>query len=166
MNGKILVAIDSTDASSQALNYVVRLLEKSNGVQFRLLHVLPPIPPELREHGGSEDPDEELALGEKLMEAQSGWIGEAKAKAKPVMDNARAVLEDAGIAAESISTEFSTSAHPSDLVDDILEAAQAWKCETIVVGRECCSKFADLFHRHVGEELLHKGKGFAIWIVE
>ena len=166
MNGKILVAIDSTDASSQALNYVVRLLEKSNGVQFRLLHVLPPIPPELREHGGSEDPNEELTLGRQLAEAQYGWVDKAKAKARPVMERAKAVFLDAGIGDEMISTEFSTGAHPSDVVDDILEAANAWKCDTIVVGRECCSKFEELFHHHVGEELVDKGKGFAIWIVE
>jgi nucleotide-binding universal stress UspA family protein len=166
MTGKILVAVDSTDASTQALSYLVRLLENSKGIQFRLFHVLPPIPPEFREHGGSEDPDEELALGKKLAEAQYDWVDKAKSKAQPVMDSAIAVLLEAGINADTISTEFSTSAHPSDLVDDILEAAQAWQCETIVVGRECCSKFADLFHHHVGEELLQKGKGFAIWIVE
>jgi nucleotide-binding universal stress UspA family protein len=166
MTGKILVAVDSTDASTQALSYVVKLLENSKGVQFRLFHVLPPIPPEYREHGGSEDPDEELTLGKKLMQAQNDWVDKAKSRAQPVIDNAKTMFLEAGIPAEMVSTEFSTCAHPAELVDDILEAAKAWKCETIVVGRQCCSKFAELFHHHVGEELLQKGKGFAIWIVE
>jgi len=34
------------------------------------------------------------------------------------------------------------------------------------VGRHNLSWGQELFHRHVGEELVQKGQGFAVWVVE
>jgi nucleotide-binding universal stress UspA family protein len=166
MTNKVLVAVDASQASSKVLTYLVDTFHNPSAIQVRLFHVLPPIPPELREHGGSEDPDKEEILGENLREAQARWIEEAMNRARAFVESAKAVLLEGGFSAQLISTEYSPSVLPSEVVRDIIQAATTWQCDTIAVGRKCCSKFADLTYHHVGEELVEKGQGFTIWVVE
>lgn len=40
------------------------------------------------------------------------------------------------------------------------------QASTIVVGRQSFSRLRDLFHYHVANELVRKGQGFSIWVVE
>ena len=49
-----------------SLHYVGTLLRETRDVQVTLFHVLKPMPRELPEHGGSEDPAEEVRLAKKL----------------------------------------------------------------------------------------------------
>lgn len=63
---RILVAVDDSEHSARALCYVGSLLRDAHTVQVTLFHVLRPMPRELLEHGGSEDPAEEIRLLEKL----------------------------------------------------------------------------------------------------
>jgi K+-sensing histidine kinase KdpD len=51
-------------------------------------------------------------------------------------------------------------------VRDILESAQKLHCGTIVVGRDTFPSYKEMFKKHIGEELVQKGQGFAIWVVE
>ena len=52
------------------------------------------------------------------------------------------------------------------VVANILEAARANQCGTVVVGRQSFSWPQELSQHHIGEELLRKGQGLAIWVVE
>ena len=65
-----------------------------------------------------------------------------------------------------ITTVFAESIHRPDFVRELLETAHKQNCGTIVVGRESYPSFKEMFHHHVGEELVRKGQGFAIWVVE
>jgi hypothetical protein len=44
--------------------------------------------------------------------------------------------------------------------------AQTWQCGTLVVGRHTRSWIREIHSMHVGEGLVRKGQGFAIWVVE
>ncbi len=142
------------------------MFANTEALEVRLFHVLPPIPPEYREHGGSVDPDEEEALSEALRKAQHQWIDEAKAKAHAFMDNDKAILVDGGTTADRISVAFAPSVVPSEIVRDILQAATEWQCGTIIVGRQCCSKFAEVFHHHIGEDWRTRARDLPSGIVE
>ncbi|WHZ14682.1 MAG: hypothetical protein OJF52_001522 [Nitrospira sp.] len=63
---KILVAVDDSKDSTRAVKYVGRLLRTVSRASVTLFHVLNPLLPILREHGGSEDPVREEALGKQL----------------------------------------------------------------------------------------------------
>jgi K+-sensing histidine kinase KdpD len=51
-------------------------------------------------------------------------------------------------------------------VTNILEGARANQCGTVVVGRQSFSWLQELFQHHIGEELIRRGQGLAIWVVE
>lgn len=161
----ILLAADDSEASGRAVRYVADMLGRLGDAHVHLFHVLPPIPPELLEFGGAEDPGTERRLSDKLKQAQSEWVDRAKAEAEPVMEKARAVLSRAGIAPGRVSEEFSPSIHRPDLPREILEAARRARCDTIVVGRTSLSWLKEQMGHHVGEALVKKAEEVTIWVV-
>ena len=60
---RILVAVDESENSHRAVQYVGALLRRTPDVAVTLFHVLKPMPRELLEHGGSENPAAEAKLG-------------------------------------------------------------------------------------------------------
>ena len=65
-----------------------------------------------------------------------------------------------------METQLATPLNGEAVVTNILEAARANQCGTVVVGRDSFSWLQELFQHHVGEELVRRGQGFAIWVVE
>jgi nucleotide-binding universal stress UspA family protein len=163
---KFLIAVEESAPSLKAVSYVGQIIRGRRDVHVRLLHVLPPIPPGLLEFGGAEHPQIEQRLSGELRQNQAQWIETAKRNAQGSLDKALAVLVEAGLSPNDVSTSFSSPIHRPDVAHEILKAAQAWKCGTIVVGRHTRSWIKELRYTHVGEELVRKGQGFAIWVVE
>jgi len=161
-----LVAIDDSEATLRTVSYVAETLGPQKGFYVVLLHVLPPIPPELLEFGGSEDPKTEQRLDEQLKKDQAQWIEQAKQTAEPLVEKMKGMFFRVGVSADMITTVFTESIHRPDFVRELLETAHKQNCGTIVVGRKSYPKFQEMFHHHVGEELVRKGEGFAIWVVE
>lgn len=162
----ILVGVDDSEATMRALHYLAAILEGRRDFSVCLLHVLPPIPPELLEFGGAEDPEAERQLSEELKQAQAQWLEEAKQAAEPIMLRAQRILTDRGIAPDQIEIDFAEAIHRPDIPQRLLDAAALHHCGTIVVGRESFPLLQELVQRHVGEELVRKGQGVAIWVVE
>ena len=165
-NKRILIAVDDSDASMRAVQYVADTIGGQDGLQVRLFHVLPPIPPEQLEFIGSSDPKEEEAMQAKQKDQQAEWIKQAKKTEQPVFKKARAILLEAGVPAQKVKGEYCSSVHQREIPSDILETAQADHCQTIVVGRESFLGVKGFFQHHIGDELIRKGQGFTIWVVE
>jgi len=163
---KILIAVDDSEASIKAVSYVTHMLRGRKDIHVRLFRVLPAIPPELLEFGGAEDPQTEQRLSADLKQTQAGWIATAKSDAQPSLDKAMAILLHGGLSPHEVSATFSSSIHQPDVAREILEAAKNWNCGTLVVGKRAHSWLNELTAKHVGEELVRKGEGFAIWVVE
>ena len=161
-----LVGIDDSEATLRTVSYVAETLGPQKGFNVVLLHVLPPIPPELLEFGGSEDPKTEQRLDAELKQDQAQWIEQAKQAAEPHVEKIKGIFLRVGISADMITTVFAESIHRPDFVRELLETAHKQNCGTIVVGRKSYPSFKEMFHHHVGEELVRKGEGFAIWVVE
>jgi nucleotide-binding universal stress UspA family protein len=162
---KILIAVDETDASLKAVGYIARMMGRRKDLHVRLFHVLPPIPPKLLEYGGTEDPQKEGELSAELHEAQVEWTARAKQSAQASLEATLKLLIDHGFLSENLSTDFSSSIHKPDVAREVLEAAGKWGCGTIVTGRHSLSWAQELFHRHVGEDLVHRAKGYAVLVV-
>jgi nucleotide-binding universal stress UspA family protein len=163
---KFLIAVDESVGSLKAVTYVSRILRGCTDIHVRLLHVLPPIPPEFLEFGGAEDPQIEQRLSGELRQNQARWVETAKRNAQSLLDKALAIFREGGFPQDQVSTTFSLPIHRPDVAQEILEAAQAWNCGTLVVGRHTRSWIMEMRSVHVGEELARKGQGFAIWVVE
>ena len=163
---RILVAIDDSSASSRAVDYVARLVGRRRGFCLCLVHLLPPLPPALLEHGGSENPRKEAQLEAGLRAEQELWISKAKKAAQESLNKASSTLRNAGVRAGAVQTIFCEPADGRAAAEDILRMARECKCRTVVAGRKSVSWFHELFSQDLAEELLRYGKGFSIWIIE
>jgi nucleotide-binding universal stress UspA family protein len=165
-NKKILVAVDDSEASTRAVRYVASIIGKKRGFVARLLHVLDPLPPAFREFGGAENGTEEVRLERELRDKQEPLIARSESEAWPALERGKSILKNAGMPAGAIETEFWESVNRGDLANDILEVGRLNQCGTIVVGRESFSWLREIFHHHVADELVLKGHGFTLWVVE
>lgn len=163
---KFLIAVEESATSLKAVSYVSQILRGRVDVHVRLLNVLPPIPPVFLEFGGAEHPEVEQRLSGELRQDQARWVETAKRQAQASLDKARAILIQSGVSPYDVSTSFSLPIHRPDVAHEILKVAQAWNCGTVVVGRHARSWITKMRSTDVGEDLIRKAQGFAIWVIE
>jgi nucleotide-binding universal stress UspA family protein len=160
---RILLAVDESENSRRAVKYVGSLLRRTPDVAVTLFHVLKPMPRELLEHGGSEDPAVEVQLEQQLRNEQEVWIRKEGESESQVLNEACETLTQSGFERSQVAFKIG---HEEDIARNILEEAQSGKHETIVVGRHGTSRIKRLFGGGVTDQLLREAKGFAIWVVE
>lgn len=163
---RLLVVLDKSAASRRAVKYVCKFVGKRRGFRICLVHVLPPLPPELLEHGGSEDPAKEARLGADLKAEQHRWISAGKKISQKDLDAARATMRKAGLSTGPVQALFCEPGEGPDAADAILNMARGCRCHTVIVGRQSASWFHELFSHELSEELLRRGKGFCVWAIE
>ncbi len=159
---RILLAVDESENSRRVARYVGALLCRTPDVALTLFHVLKPMPRELLEHGGSEDPATEAQLGVQLRDEQEAWIrkeGEAECH---ILKQACETLHQSGFDPSRVTLTYG---HEDDIARNILEEARIGRHETIVVGRHGTSRVKRVFGG-VTDQLLRDAKGFVIWVVE
>ena len=161
----LLIAVDGSEVSDRALAYVAQLMDGQRDIRVSLLHVPKPIPPELLEFGGRENPAEEITAEVALQSARTDWIKRERRAAAPMFERARALLSKSGVPEEVVDMQI-VAANPNESLDSaILEVAHEKHCGTVVVGYAAFSWFQEHLHRHLAEALLQKAAGIAIWIV-
>ncbi len=163
---KILVAVDASKDSMRAVNYVASIIEGQIDFTVCLLHVLGPVPPELSEFRGSEDPWMEEELEKELENKRIRWIETSKKKALPWLEKAKSIFEKARLPAKAIETEFWIDCSREGLMADLIEAGRARKCNTVVVGRKSFSWIKEIFQHHVADQLVRHAHNLTIWVVE
>jgi nucleotide-binding universal stress UspA family protein len=160
---KILVAVDESENSLRAVQYVGSLLRRNPDVTLTLFHVLKPMPRELLEHGGSENPAAEAQLGRQLRADQESWLRAEQESECSVLRTAWETLMNHGFDANQVTMRFG---HEDDIAGNILEEARLGGHDTIVMGRHGASRIKRMFGGGVTDQLLRQAKGFAIWVVE
>ena len=167
-NHRLLVVVDESFSSKNAVGYLARVLASRRGFQVCLAHFLPPLPSELLEFGGAEDPEKERKLDARLKTEQQQWIAVARKEAQPALNWACTKLRSAGLSASSLTTQFSDPFRGQNSTsEELLELARTNKCRTIVVGRQSLSWLRRLTgEKDLAEKLVQQGKGLTLWIVE
>ncbi len=165
-DSRLLVVIDGSDASIRAVRYVGTFIGRRRQFRVCLVHVLPPLPPALREHGGSSDALEEKRLDLALRAEQDRLIATTKKRMQKNLDQASTMLRKGGVTVAAVQTLFCEPGEPDETADTLLKMATECQCHTIVVGRRSISWFHELFSHDISEELLRKSNGFCIWAVE
>lgn len=160
---RILLAVDESENSHRAVQYVGSLLRRTPDVAVTLFHVLKPMPRELLEHGGSENPAAEAQLSVQLRHEQEAWIRKERESECHVLNKAYETLTQAGFDTSRVAVKFG---HEDDIARNILEEARSGYYKTIVVGRHGTSRIKRIFGGGVTDQLLRDAKGFAIWVVE
>ena len=163
---RLLIVLDDSVASRCAVKYVSKFVRKRKRFRIFLVHILPPLPPALLEHGGSEDPAKEAQLDVDLKAEQHRWILNAKKTSQKSLDEARAALRKVGMSSGAVQALFCEPGEGPDTADAILKMARERSCRTVVVGRQSVSWLHELFSQELSEELLRHGKGFCVWTIE
>lgn len=166
LDKNILVSVDDTDESMRVVQYVADVVGRGEGFRIRLFHVLPPLPPELLEFGGSESPKRERSLDREVGDQRDTWLDAAQKATQPVFDKAKGILKAAGVVPEALETQYGISVSQGDVVTDLLEEARENDFGTIVAGRQSFSVLRELFEHHLADELVRHGQGLTIWVVE
>jgi nucleotide-binding universal stress UspA family protein len=162
---RILLAVDGSEHSERAVRYVAKLVGRQPDCRVHLLHVVEPMPPAALETRGSNDPAEEDRQGAALEAAERRWIEEHASGSTQMLEALRAILLEAGLGAEQVSTG-ARAPMPEDKVADVLLAeARAQGHGTIVVGRRALPWYREMFARHVGDALLEHLEGRALWVI-
>lgn len=165
-DSKLLLVLDGSDAAKRAVKYVAQFAGGRKEFCICLVHVLPPLPPALREHGGSYDPSVEQQLDFAMRTEQDRWIETTKEQAQKDLDRACSILMKAGTSASAMQMLFCEPGEPEQTAETLLEMAHMCRCQTVVVGRRSVSWLHEMFSQDISEELLRKGKGFCVWAVE
>jgi nucleotide-binding universal stress UspA family protein len=165
-NKKILIAVDDTEATEQALAYVGQMIAGRQDVQVLLVHMPAPIPPKLLEFGGTEDPEQERRLEARLTATQAAWVEKISRAAEPVLARGRALLHRFDVPDDAVATQIITPLPEQDLTTSLLDIARSQACGTVVVGRTAFSWLQELLQQHVADKLLQEGQGLTIWVVQ
>jgi len=163
---RLLVMVDESPGTKRTVDYLAKMIGRRRGFHVCLLHLLPPLPPELLEFGGAENPREEQKLDAELRRDQHAWIAAARNSARPALDDAIKALRKAGVSGREIDLEFSDPMDSRDTAGTVLGQAQAKQCHTIVIGHESHSWFRELAGGHLTEHLLRHAIGITLWVVQ
>ena len=145
---KMLLAVDASENSRKAVNYVGTVAAASEA-EITLFHVV-------RKFAYLDDPT--LRHGEI-----EGFWEEVKSDIPRMFRSYKVSLEKAGITALRISSE-ATLDSPSRS-GDIIREARKGAYGTIVMGRRGLSKVKDFLMGRVTSKVLNQAEDFAVWIV-
>ena len=161
---RLLVPIDDSDHSRRALNYVGALLRHVPDAAITLFHVMKPMPRELLEHGGSEDPAVESRLRADLQEDQDRWMRSESEVERPILTQSLAVLRQLGFPEDRVTLKFGSE---DDVAGGILDEAKHGRYDTIVLTRQASSGSTRLFGGGgTTETILRGATGYTLWIVD
>jgi nucleotide-binding universal stress UspA family protein len=166
MSMRLLVVLDESTASRRTVAYVARLVGRQRGFQLCLAHVLPPLPSRLLESGGGEGADQRRREPARLKARQQRWRLAVKRSAQQTFARAKAALRKAGVPAKALDVQFFGAIDGRTAADRILDVARASRCRTVVVGRESLSSFRELLRGDLPGELVRRGQGFSVWVVD
>lgn len=163
---RLLVVVDESPGTKRAVGYVAKMIGRRRHFHVYLLHLLPPLPPQLLEFGGAENPRKEERLTVELRRDQKAWIASARDSVRPVLEDAIKALRKAGLSTREIALECSDPMGGRDATGTVLGQARARRCHTIVIGHESHSWFRELVGGHLAEHLLRHASGITVWVVQ
>jgi nucleotide-binding universal stress UspA family protein len=165
MSMRLLVVLDESTASRRTVAYVGRLVGR-RGFQLCLAHVLPPMPSALLESDGGEGARPGQREHAQLKVRQQRWRLGVRRSAQQTFARAKTALRKAGVPAKALDVQFFGAVDGRNAADRILDVARASRCRTVVVGRESLSWVREFPRRDLPGELVRRGEGFSIWVVE
>ncbi len=162
---RLLVVVGDSPSAGRAIDYSARVLRRYRRPYVCLAYALPPLPPELQEFGGAEDPAKEKRLEAALRADQRRWISTAKNRAKAILEQACLRMRQAGVQTQAVEMRFLSEPDGRSIPRAVVQLARRHRCNTVVLGHRSHSWLGALFHREMAEELLRRDKALTLWLV-
>jgi len=154
MNHKLLLAVDGARSSRKTAIYAAQICAGSRTCRgIVVFHVYVAIPPFVE--GANPGPADLLA--ERTDKVRTG-------AAEKMLANIKEAIIREGVGSELITTELVEK--EGDAAKQIIRAAAAHGCDTIVLGRHNKSLFVEFLEGSIVEHILRKPIGYTIWVVE
>ena len=145
---KIIIAIDASDRSINAIEYVGSIAGHLEGVHLCLLHIYPEPRPDYYQSGASLDEYK------KTQEEQ----------ARILFTCAEKILQGHGVATTAITSRCLMADHKS-ISAAILDMQVREHYGTIVVGKRGIPKAEEFLFGSISNALIHNGKDIAVWVI-
>ena len=149
VNRNILIAVDASENSRRAGQYVAGMLGGMKGFKATVLHVI-------REPEEDEFPVE----GEK-----EKWYPAHRQHVDRMLEEYRRMLIDAGFAPEDVSTRSTLRYCPS-MAECILAEQDLLKYATLVVGRKGLSHKEEFLFGSISGKIVRTARNCTVWVVE
>jgi nucleotide-binding universal stress UspA family protein len=145
---RIIIAIDESPRSSNAIEYVGSIAGHLAEVQLCILHVYPEPPPDYYQSGATLDE----------------YKAEQEERAKLLFAQAKKILQARGIAPQAITSRCQIAGQQS-ISAAILDLQVRENYGTIVVGKRGISKAEEFLFGSISNALIHNGRDIAVWVI-
>ena len=144
----VLIAVDDTPTSENALKYAADILGKLPATRVCLLHIYPEPPPGYYSSGKSLD----------------DYKQDKEEKAAGFIQRAEDILQQAGIDKQSIITMYRMTDHAT-ISQTILDTQTEDEYGTLIVGKRGVSKAEEFLFGSISSSLVHHSKDCTVWVV-
>jgi nucleotide-binding universal stress UspA family protein len=155
MEKKIMLAVDDSKDSTQAVDYAVRMSSKIRSLHYVLFYIQPMISQYIQDEA-KESPAARSELA-KILEKN-------EKKAQDLLNGCKNKMVQMGIDQERI--EIFTYPRRLGVAKDIIDFAQERHYDAIVIGRRGLSKMQELIMGSVTSELIEHSRMIPVWVVD
>ncbi|MCX5882001.1 MAG: universal stress protein [Deltaproteobacteria bacterium] len=149
MNRNILIAVDASENSRRAVQYVAGMLGGMKGFKATVLHVI-------REPEEDEFP---------VQEEKEKWYHAHRQHMDRILEEYRRILIDAGFADKDVSTRSTLRYCPS-MAECILAERDSMEYATLVVGRKGLSRKEEFLFGSISGKIVRTARNCTVWVVE
>lgn len=157
---KILIAVDDSEGSLKAVDFIGRQFAGVGDLKITLLHVIPNLPAPLWDDGHILTEEER----EQRKQVIDKWLDNQKLKLKSMFERANETLTKKGISQNQIETK--TVADTLDVAGSILNEVKEGVYQMLAIGRHGYSKAKRFVMGSVTTAVINRGEGMAICVVE
>lgn len=150
MENKILIAVDLSENSLKAVEYVGAMTSCHPAVQITLLHVI-------------KEPSPDIMPDEKQRQSH---VERVRAEVLTLMEQAAKRLTSMGIPEKHVKVKIQTCKIPVTISELILHEQKCGGYGTIVIGRRGVSKREEFLFGSVSNSVMREAKCCAVWVIE
>ncbi|MGA8282677.1 MAG: universal stress protein [Desulfobacterales bacterium] len=151
---KIMIAVDDSLQSKNAVRYIARLSARLETLNYVLFNAQPMVSQFLVD-GAKKNVDSQKAL-RAVMERNA-------TTSQKMLDNYRLLMIQEGVDESRIQTV--TQPRKLDIAKDIIEYAQAGRYDALVIGRRGISSLQELFMGSVSSNITQNSNIIPVWVI-
>jgi nucleotide-binding universal stress UspA family protein len=149
VNRNILLAVDASENSRRAVEYVAGMLGGLKGFKVSVLHVI------------REPEDDEFPVKEE----KEKWYHAHRQQVDRMLHEYKKMLLDAGFTTEDVSTRSTLRYCPS-MAECILAEQDLMQYATLVVGRKGLSHKEEFLFGSISGKIVRIARNCTVWVVE